>query len=102
MIDFKEYLISLTASPSLEEPLVDWLLRYEAQYGFSSFPVNGHASRLEGLSLAEQVSGRKKQIRFQMHVPANELEFLLDTLEEEFRGSDIHYWVAPVLKSGHI
>lgn len=90
----------LTAPPSLEEPLVDWLLDFKSEYGFSSFPVNGHSSRQAGLTLAEQVSGRKRQVRFEMHLPETEWRPLVERLSRDFAGAGIHYWVSPVIEQG--
>ncbi len=98
----RQYLITLTVSPAIEETIVDWLLQFEAQAGFTSFPVNGHSSREEGLSLAEQVAGRKKQLRFQMHIPETELAPFIERLRRDFAGAGLHYWVSPVIESGHI
>ena len=96
------FLLTLIAPPSLEEPLVDWLLQFEAEYGFSSFPVNGHSSRQEGLTLAEQVSGRKKHVRFEMHLPETEIAGLIERLKGDFAGAGLHYWATPVLGNGRI
>lgn len=96
------FLLTLIAPPGLEEPLVDWLLEFESEYGFSSFPVNGHSSRHEGLTLAEQVSGRKRHIRFEMHLPEAELAALIERLKGDFAGVDLHYWVSPVLGHGRV
>jgi hypothetical protein len=94
------FLLTLIAPPTLEEPLVDWLLQFESEFGFSTFPVNGHSSRQEGLSLAEQVSGRKKQIRFEMHLPESEWRPVVEKLQRDFAGAGIHYWVSPVIEQG--
>ena len=72
----KEYLVTLNIPPSLEEMMVDNLLMLEAEHGFRSFPVNAHHHDNKGLSLAEQVTGRQKRIRFQMYVPVQELPAL--------------------------
>ncbi len=96
------YLLTLIADPGLEESLVDWLLRYEAQYGFTSSRIDGHSSQLNGLTLAEQVAGRKRQIRFQMGVDERELTFLLERLRSDFPGSGIQYWVVPVIAGGRV
>lgn len=95
-------LITLTASPSIEETLVDWLLGFEATQGFTSFPVHGHSGQMEGLSLAEQVVGRKKQIRFQIHLPESETAELIARLKQDFRGTGLHYWISPVIETGHL
>lgn len=95
-------LLTLIAPPSLEEPLVDWLLEFESEFGFSSFPVNGHSSRHGGLTLAEQVSGRKRQVRFEMHLPDNEWRPLVERLNRDFAGAGIHYWVSPIIEHGRV
>ncbi len=95
-------LITLTVSPSLEESLVDWLLQFTDHSGFTSHKANGHSSRVEGLDLAEQVAGRKNQIRFQLHIPGEDLPRFMDTLRKDFSGAGIHYWVSPLIDTGHI
>ena len=97
-----EVLLTLSVSPRLEGTVVDWLLSREACYGFTSFPVAGHSCSPVGLSLAEQVSGRKKQMRFQMHLPAAEVPALLEQLRRDFAGSGMHYWLSPVLESASL
>lgn len=98
----QEYLVTLNVPPGLEEVLVDCLLMLESEHGFSSFPVSAHDHRNEGLSLAEQVTGRQKKIRFQMYVPEQGLLVLLARLRQDFSGSGIHYWVMPVIEKGII
>lgn len=98
----ERHLLTLIAPPSLEETLVDWLLQVESQFGFSSFCIAGHSSRHEGLSLAEQVSGREKQVRFEMYLPEPELATLLEQLRHQFSGVGLHYWVTPLKDCGHI
>ena len=98
----KEYLVTLNIPPSLEELMVDSLLLLETEHGFSSFPVNAHHHVNKGLSLAEQVTGRQKRIRFQMYVPVQDLPALLEQLRQEFSGSGIQYWVLPVIENGVI
>lgn len=98
----KEYLVTLNVPTSLEEVIVDCLLTFESEHGFSSFPVYAHDHRNEGLSLAEQVSGRQKRLRFQMYVEEDVLTALLARLREEFSGAGIRYWVMPVVDNGMI
>ncbi|WP_432742842.1 DUF3240 family protein [Methylobacter sp. G7] len=98
----KEYLVTLNVPPSLEEAVVDCLLMLESEHGFSSFAVNSHDHKNEGLSLAEQVTGRQKKVRFQMYVPEDGLAQLLAQLRAEFSGSGIQYWVLPVIENGVI
>ncbi len=95
-----EYLVTLNVPPALEGMMVDNLLMMEFERGFSGFPVFAHHHENKGLSIAEQVTGRQKKIRFQMYVNETDLEKLLAQLREIFSGSSIEYWVMPVLKNG--
>jgi hypothetical protein len=95
-----EFLITLNVPPSLEDMIVDNLLTLEFERGFSGFPVFAHHYENKGLSIAEQVTGRQKRIRFQMYVNQLDLEKLLTILRDEFSGSGIQYWVMPVLEHG--
>ncbi|MGZ4969401.1 MAG: DUF3240 family protein [Methylobacter sp.] len=101
-MNVKEYLVTLNVPSALEEAIVDCLLTLESEHGFSSFPVSSHDHKNEGLSLAEQVTGRQKKIRFQMYVPEHGLAVLLEQLRNEFSGSGIKYWVLPVVENGVI
>ncbi|MFK5947542.1 MAG: DUF3240 family protein [Methylococcales bacterium] len=98
----QQYLVTINVPPLLEEAMVDCLLAIESADGFSSLVVSAHGSEHEALSLAEQVAGRKKQIRFQMYVPEQQLEVLIGLLKKDFSGAGLHYWVMPVLESGVI
>jgi hypothetical protein len=101
-VNSKEYLVTLNVPTSLEEAIVDCLLTFESEHGFSSFPVYAHDHRNEGLSLAEQVSGRQKRLRFQMYVEEAVLSALLEQLRQDFSGAGIRYWVLPVVDNGII
>ncbi len=96
----KEYLVTLNVPPALEGSVVDNLLIMEFELGFSGFTVYAHHHENKGLSIAEQVTGRQKKIRFQMYVSGTDLAKLLIDLRESFSGSGIQYWVSPVLENG--
>jgi hypothetical protein len=96
----QEYLVTLNVPPTLEEAIVDCLLTFETEEGFSSFPVSAHDHKNQNLSIAEQVAGRQDQIRFQMYIPEQDLPVFLNKLKHEFSGSGIHYWVLPVIENG--
>jgi len=97
-----QVLVVITAPPSLESPLVDWLLLQDGGTGFSSIPVHGHSTHHDHLSIAEQVSGRQRRLQFQVQIEGERLEGLLEALRSEFAGADLHYWVVPVLAGGHL
>lgn len=96
------WLLSLTVPPKLEEPIIDWLLGAEAGCGFSSFPVNGHSGRTDGLTAAEQVSGRKQNTRFEICLPGPQLDPLIASLCRQFGGAGVVYWVTPVARFGRL
>jgi len=98
----ESYLITINVPPSLEEAMVDCLLTFETAQGFSSFPVSAHDHRNEGLSIAEQVTGRQRKIRFQMYIGKDDLPALLNKIKADFVGSGLHYWVVPVLEHGEV
>ena len=98
----EEYQITLNVPLSIEEAIVDCLLGFESEYGFSSLPVSSHDHRNTGLSLAEQVTGRQRKIRFEMYLEKSDLEQLLNRLRSEFGGSGITYRILPVLQSGSL
>jgi Protein of unknown function (DUF3240) len=98
----KDRLVILNVASALEEAVVDCLLTLESEHGFSSFQVNVHHHENKGLSLSEQVTGRQKQICFQIHVDEVGSKLLLERLKEEFAGAGIHYTVVPVLENAAI
>jgi hypothetical protein len=102
-MNHQEFLVTLNVPFSLEDAMVDCLLTFEFEQGFSSLPVYAHdAHRNENLSLVEQVTGRHRKIRFQMYVEKQNLALLLNKLRTEFEGAGLHYWVMPVLEHGAI
>lgn len=95
-------LLIINVPSALEEAVVDCLLTLESEHGFSSFPVNVHHHENKGLSLAEQVTGRQKQICFQIHINEEGAKVLLSRLQKEFTGAGIQYWVMPMLAGDQI
>lgn len=95
-------LVILIAASALEEAVVDCLLTLESEHGFNSFPVNAHHHENKGLSLSEQVSGRQKQICFQIHIDEQGEKLLFQKLKEEFAGAGIQYRVVSMIGSGEI
>ena len=83
-------LLVLNITPELEEELVDYLLSREEVGGFTSYPVHGHGAQGR-LSIAEQVSGRRKRVQFEILLP-----------EPQEVGKGIHYWQLSVIRSGHL
>lgn len=95
-------LLNLVVSPEVEDSITDWLLAHAAVGGFSSTAISGHGSSEHSMTLAEQVAGRRHQVLFQLHLSCNEARALLDALKTDFHRSGMHYWLLPVLESGHV
>jgi hypothetical protein len=82
--------------------VTDWLLVQETVMGFSTYPISGHGSSEHAMSLAEQVAGKRRQILFQLLLSRNQAENLIVEIRRDFLGSGMHYWLVPVLESGHL
>lgn len=95
-------LLTLVAAPELEDALVDWLLERDDMYGFSTMRIHGHGDDPVGLSLAEQVAGRRPRIMFQTRMPEEAAGRLIDDLRRDHAGSGVVYWLAPLLDSGRL
>ncbi len=52
--------------------------------------------------VAQQVTGPKDQILFQRHPTLSAANGLMVGLRHDFQGSDMHYWITPLLKAGHL
>jgi len=94
-------LLSIIAPPTMEEELIDWLLTQEHISGFTSQAADGHGSG-HAMSLAEQVTGRRRQITFWIELEKKRAEAILADLKQQFSGSGLHYWLLPLSESGSI
>ncbi len=97
-----ESLLTLICSPSLERPLIDWLLEKDDIQGFTSSHAYGHGSDPDKLSLREQVEGRKKQVVINIHMDSESAMLVINDLRKDFKGAKIHYWLVPVIASGNL
>jgi nitrogen regulatory protein PII len=93
-------LLVLNITPELEEDLVDYLLDRVEVGGFTSYPVHGHGEHSR-LSIAEQVSGRRKRVQFEILLPEEYVDAVIAGLAEEV-GKGIHYWQLPIAQSGRL
>jgi len=98
----KEALLSLVVPPSLSDPLIDWLLEQPEVAGFISLPVNGHGGSEHVMTAAEKVAGYRKGWMIQTHLPQKAACELLRRLKEDFAGSEVHYWITPLVVGGHL
>jgi hypothetical protein len=97
-----ECLLVLIVTPTIENAMVDWLLERGDVPGFTSAPINGHGASAHSLTAAEQVAGRQRQVMFQLHLPRSTADSLVEAIRDAFGGSGMHYWLTPLLASGHL
>lgn len=90
----------LVVAPELEEDLVDLLLGLPAVDGFTASTVAGNGKQ-QNMSLAEQVSGRRKRLRFELVLDEQVLAAVLDELRQRVAGDTV-YWVEPLLDFGKL
>ena len=95
-------LLTLVMPPALSGLLVDWLLEQPEVVGFISLPVNGHGGGEHSMTAAEKVAGYRKGWLVQTHLPKSKARALLARLQQEFTGSEIHYWMTPLIVGGHL
>lgn len=93
-------LLTLIAPAGLEEALVDRLFENAPGQEFCSGPVNGHTSRHGAMSLSEQVSGRQRQVRFEIQLGSFEARALIEQLRRELPGVSLHYWITALQEAG--
>ncbi len=98
----KQSLLVLIVTPAIEDAVVDWLLEQEEIPGFSSMPIHGHGASVHALTAAEQVTGRQRNIMFQLHLPHEVAEKIIAAARIAFHGSGMHYWLTPVAAAGHM
>ncbi|MDY6943784.1 MAG: DUF3240 family protein [Pseudomonadota bacterium] len=97
-----ECLLTVVIPPQIEEATVDWLLARHEITGFSSVLGYGHGTAPESYSVAEQVVGRQPRLIIQTHLAEDVAHLLIEALRADFAGSDLHYWLTPILTAGHL
>ena len=90
----------LNINPKFEEELVDALLSMDAVSGFTSMPVSGSGSHRH-MSLAEQVTGRRKRVQFELLLDDAHVGDVLAQLRQQL-GGNIFYRVEPVARFGKL
>ncbi|TFH73765.1 DUF3240 domain-containing protein [Gammaproteobacteria bacterium LSUCC0112] len=87
-------MLILSASPALEEDMVDYLLEHPGVEGFTSLSAYGHGSA-STMSVSEQVTGRRKRVQFQVILEDTDVPAVTGELGTRV-GKDIVYWQVPV------
>jgi hypothetical protein len=91
-------LLILNIPPSLEDDLVDYLLSLDSVGGFTSYKAMGHSEDIQ-LTVAEQVSGRRHRLQFEVIMEAEQVNTVTSGLAAEV-GKDITYWQQPISNLG--
>lgn len=94
---FDEAMVILNVTPDLESVVVDWLLSRGSGTGFTSFPVFGHSTSHEGLSPAEQVSGRERRVQFEIQVYKDQLEDFVRDAYSSLGKTGMRCWILPLI-----
>ena len=100
--EIRECMVVLNVAPQVEEAVVDWLLARTGSSGFTSFPVAGHSTRHDRLSIAEQVAGRQRRVEFQVQMDAASVDGFLADAASSLGTLGVRYWVFPVWRAGHL
>ena len=100
--DESETLLTLVMPPALSDLLVDWLLEQPEVVGFISLPVNGYGGEEHAMTAGEKVAGYRRGWMIQTHMGQKKAGELLRRLKEDFAGSEIHYWMTPLMVGGHL
>jgi len=95
-------LLNLVVSPQAESAVTDWLLARDDIPGFSTLAIAGHGSSEHAMTLAEQVAGKRRQVMFKLLLPCADANRVLEAIQRQFAGSGMHYWLQPVIASGHL
>jgi hypothetical protein len=94
-------LLVLTCSPDLEHALTDALLAIPHVSGFTSFPVHGHGSG-GALTTAEQVTGKRRRVQFEVMLDADVLNPCIAQLDGEFGRAGLVYWAYRLSAAGRL
>lgn len=93
-------LLVLNIPPELEDELVDFLMTIAGAGGFTSYPVRGHGEQKRP-SVAEQVTGRRKRVQFELILASDAIEHILENIREQV-GTDIYYWQQAIIAAGRV
>lgn len=95
-----ELCLTLLCPPAVEEKLLDLLLMLPNTTVFTSTATAAHGLAHENLDQMEQVLGRAIATQVQVLLAAKDKEALLDTIQQQFAGTGMRYWLAPILEQG--
>jgi len=97
-----ELCLTVLCPPAVEEKLLDLLLMSPNAAVFTSAPTAAHGLAFGRLNQTEQVLGRAFAVQVQVVFPDADKEALLGSLQEQFAGAGLRYWITPVVEAGEI
>lgn len=93
--------LTLVLPSALEEQVIDHLLRHPEWIGpFTAHAADGHGAPGAIASPVEQVRGRAHRVRIEILIDAAHARELIAHLQDELRGADLFWWLAPVIETG--
>lgn len=97
-----DFCLTLICPPTVEEKLLDVLLAYAGSEVFTSTPTSSHGTAQGRLTADEQVMGRSRAVQVNVLLTNDELRSLLQTLQRDFAGTGVRYWVCPLAFEGEL
>lgn len=97
-----ELCLTILCPPAVEEKLLDLLLLLPAAAVFTSAPTAAHGLAFGNLNQTEQVLGRAFATQVQVVIPIADKINLLGSIQTQFAGAGLRYWISPVIEAGEI
>ncbi len=97
-----ELCLTLLCATSIEEKLLDFLLMSEDVLLFTSTKSAAHGVKGDDFNSAEQVLGRVSMTQIQVFLAAHHLQTLQDTIQQQFAGTGVRYWVTSLIATGEL
>jgi hypothetical protein len=95
--------LNLIAARRLRDELFDYLREQnDLVTGFTASAAVGHGPNAQLHTTEEQVKGYADQILVRIILESADAQRLLDRLAAEFAGTEMVYWIAPVMEFGLI
>lgn len=95
-----ELCLTLLCPPAVEEKLLDLLLLLPGTTVFTSAPTAAHGLAFGSLNQTEQVLGRAFATQVQVIVPSADKVALLASIQAQFAGAGLRYWMTAVTEAG--
>ncbi|MGD9601454.1 MAG: DUF3240 family protein [Gammaproteobacteria bacterium] len=93
--------LTLVFPPALEPALIDEVLAFTPVVpGFTTWTGEGHAAGFDRASATERVRGRVGRRMLTVVWTRARIDTLLAALRTRMPGTDVYWWIEPVLDSG--